>query len=804
MANYIGAQHIIWPGGVFAEVRSDRYGYDFRGLFNPDIARPDLADLFRQVNANDQALSLTLPTARYLGNIQAARQDVAEFMDRVLAGELGQVPDNLTLELGNEYYAGFDRLYDFKNGLFHGKTAAEYYGEIASAMVEEMSKALDDPLRNPSGLDMNISVQMGRVPEEDVAIRDAMSPMALRAIDMLSHHRYAWPADDNTSRVPDVEWALDEWTKAMRAVGGSEPDLFLSGWNAASYTRTEALNDYVEAQAARGRTIDPDTIDLDGRTNAEFEKFYQNQLAAHAYGMEQAAQVLDLFSQYMAIGADAATTYGFDMIHAGAHFLEVDGKIYTFASGELLRLMFESLDGTRVLSSFKVGSPQPNSPPGPDIYAFEAPDRIVVFVSRDGYQVSDGPLTVSLSLEGLSSSVAAVWGETLSSQVLPNWRDIFGAPDNPMVDETPEANAFSVARTSQFAPRIVGEKVEFDIAGGNGIVRLVFAKSPAAIQEIKSWAGADYSLGPGMHSKFVEGTASQDGLFGEQGDDTLVGHLGNDVLLGRDGYDRLFGGAGDDLLAGQEHDDFLWGWEGDDTVFGGSGADTLSGRDGNDRMFAGLGDDRAFGESGHDLLVGGDGDDTVFGGVGRDTLGGGNGDDNLYGRGDDDMIYGEDGDDMLWAGAGDDTVFGGSGSDTLAGVTGEDRIFAGSGDDVVWAGKGEDTVFGGPGDDTLRGGEGNDRIHSGNGDDLFVGGSGVDAFVFNGGRDVIRDFEDDVDQVVLDGVALGIAGLDALGVISQFATLSSGDMVLDFGGGDQLIVGCVNHISDLADDIVIA
>ena len=70
----------------------------------------------------------------------------------------------------------------------------------------------------------------------------------------------------------------------------------------------------------------------------------------------------------------------------------------------------------------------------------------------------------------------------------------------------------------------------------------------------------------------IDGTASDDSLYGGGTDDTINGFDGNDSLYGGDGTDILNGGNDNDYLDG------------------GSGADTLNGESGSDYFVVGLGD----------------------------------------------------------------------------------------------------------------------------------------------------------------------------------------------------------------------
>ncbi len=207
----------------------------------------------------------------------------------------------------------------------------------------------------------------------------------------------------------------------------------------------------------------------------------------------------------------------------------------------------------------------------------------------------------------------------------------------------------------------------------------------------------------------------------------IDGTEGNDTLIGTPEDDRINGLAGNDVLQGESGDDFL---------IGGTGNDTIGGADGNDSLF---------GNEGNDILAGGDNRDTIEGNSGDDLIAGGRGADSLLG-----------GDD-------NDTLQGNPGNDTLRGNSGNDRLGGGSGNDTLTGGSENDTLRGGLGSDILRGGSGNDLLQGEGGNDLLFGGAGADRFILAAGQggETIRDFEDDLDKLVL-GTGLSFENLQFL------------------------------------------
>ena len=107
---------------------------------------------------------------------------------------------------------------------------------------------------------------------------------------------------------------MDAWESETGR--GAEPVRFGLEYGDADAERG-AGRTIVEYKAAQGLVVDPDDVDLDGRTTTEFENFWQDALDDVAYGQEHAAYILESFASYAEAGADAASVYGVDLIHPG-------------------------------------------------------------------------------------------------------------------------------------------------------------------------------------------------------------------------------------------------------------------------------------------------------------------------------------------------------------------------------------------------------------------------------------------------------------------------------------------------------
>jgi Ca2+-binding RTX toxin-like protein len=335
--------------------------------------------------------------------------------------------------------------------------------------------------------------------------------------------------------------------------------------------------------------------------------------------------------------------------------------------------------------------------------------------------------------------------------------------------------------------------------------------------------------------------------FGFGGNDTLRGTSGsNDFLYGGQGNDILSGYGADDFLYGQHGNDHILGSSGKDQLFGGWGHDTLDGGSGQDYMAGGRHNDTYLVDSSLDTVVEhlGEGSDLVQTTLARFVLGAnvehltytgavsfaGTGTaaaNRLQGGAMADTLSGRQGNDTLIGGAGNDRLIGGLGADQHSGGDGRDaasyqlatsgvqvdltRVLTGptrgeaAGDSFVsienligsahrdWLGGDAlaNVIWGQGGDDGLVGRAGNDHL---------FGGTGADRFVFRTGYDTdrVRDFQDNVDTLLLGGFAGVTSASTALGHAQQ----SGAHVVFNFGAGDVLVVENIT-LAALRDDISI-
>jgi serralysin len=206
--------------------------------------------------------------------------------------------------------------------------------------------------------------------------------------------------------------------------------------------------------------------------------------------------------------------------------------------------------------------------------------------------------------------------------------------------------------------------------------------------------------------------------------------------------------------------------------------------------------ENGIGGSGNDQIYGNQIKNNLSGGDGLDVIEGFNGADRIKGGAQADDLNGGNGNDIIWGGDGADYIRGGSGTDNLRGNNGNDEIRGGDGND---------RLYGHGGNDVLSGMNGHDKLYGGTNDDTLNGGNGNDTFIFNGdtGNDVIEDFGNGADRLLFDTALLGGAS-NGQAIVNEFAQVTGGGVLFDFGGGNSVLLEGVNTLNGLADDVFAA
>lgn len=507
---------------------------DYFDITDPDAGAPvGLSDFLAYCAANGHRPAIVIPTKRYVDDIAGGEADVRAFVEAVTRGDYGPATD-VIFEVGNEYYA---------NAAVYSSISATDYGEIASRFAVAVAEA--------ALTDVTVAVQTGRTKAENTRILAEFDTAGEKAsVDATVFHQYPWSFDPVEERLQKSRERVDEWEDL--GMGG---EVFMSEWNI-------------------GSSSDPSTDD------------------AHDYGLAQNVATLEVVFQSFVAGVDYAAIWGVQQNNKtslGGN----EGNNTFFAAGELFRLMAEEMPGTRSLGKgVEAGGEQ-----SVVTYGFENDQEVIVYVAARDIDLTNGPVSVAIDLDGGAADFVSVAAQSLTT-------------NDPVNDPRP------LPTVSSFTPTLSivdGEVVaNVDLSQDYQVVRLVFTKSATVMTDtVQTGGSADDVLASG---------AGNDTLFGEDGDDFLHANQGSDILRGGLHEDQLIGGVGNDTLNGGSHHDNILGGYGRDSLLGGSGRDTLDGGAGKDVLRGGVARDVLYGGNGDDSLNGNTGNDKLFGGGGADTF----------------------------------------------------------------------------------------------------------------------------------------------------------------------------------------
>jgi len=407
-------------------------------------------------------------------------------------------------------------------------------------------------------------------------------------------------------------------------------------------------------------------------------------------------------------------------------------------------------------------------------------------------------------------------------------------------------------------------QVDIDLAGpagaGDGAQDRVTVVGGAGADAITVAQQGEALIVHGLSAEVtIEHAEASDQLLidGGAGDDTIdasglgAGHIGVQ-LQGGDGVDRLIGSAGNDVVIGGRGNDVAMLAAGDDAFVWnpGDGSDTVEGQDGLDTLQfngANIGENIDISANGARVLFHRDvGNVTMdLNGVEQVNFAALGGQDSIEvrdvsgtdvkqvaidlaapgtpasadGQLDRVTLDGTAGDDALVVSQSGSAVtvdgltsrlsvdHADAGLDSLA-------IEGGEGNDVIDAsglpaasvkvtldgGGGNDVLRGGAGDDVLSGGDGDDILDGGGGNDVLTGGAGDD--IFRHGQVTIEDFHAGAgteDKIDLHGVT----GATDFASVMAHAHDAGGNVLLDFGAGEQMTLNHVNVASLHPDDFLL-
>ena len=526
IADASGLNFIRWPGGAAGE-QAGWYGLEFENLVETESPKSGLSEVAAYSVEQGATLSIVIPTGEYANDLDRAGEDIQNFLENLADGVLGTLPDRLIFEIGNEYYAIPEFIED-----------PSLYGEVASAFVDQINAFR---VENPGAFGQTVletAIQMGKFEADNDAIISALDENLFEAIDHLVLHRYPWGLDDANSMVDHYKTAIEAWTNAGVA---SDISILMSEWNVASWTRNEARDTFIELQAEQfGINVALSEVDLDTRSNAEFETFWQHGtirapsgevidtkfgISKRDYGLAQASGLLEVFSAGLEVGVDVASLYGVDTPYAGS----IGFGNQQFVGAEMLRLMSESLPGTRRLN-IDVENQRDDQL---NVWAFAADDRAVFYFSIDELDPDGGPVSMNIDLSELGYDVANSSIRTLTSTLSNTWMSDHNVVDNPNVDETPEGRLFEKGVISESEPILVDRNLVLSFPVSFLVIEVTI---PLDTDE-NGASDPDTTEEHALANTFIFGSEEDDIIYGTNNSDILQGFGGNDIITGGDSDD---------------------------------------------------------------------------------------------------------------------------------------------------------------------------------------------------------------------------------------------------------------------------
>lgn len=465
---------VVWPGGTMAEKNPERFGFEHDGLYNSAALgnKPGIDEMMEYCVDKGLGLTVVLPTARYADDHDLLRTHLGDFLDDLYSGAHGALPDTLIFEVGNEYYAVFDGADELEK--------SANYAEIVNVYSEVVLEKEAEYPEVAGKVDWN--VQLGRSVEYTEEILENLNEDSIIMADAVVHHRFAITLSASESSVDDVAASLDAWEEEANALGLDRPSLSLSAYNTASLSRVEAAHSFLST--AEGSKYDFDDLDLDGRSNLAFEQHYQDMLDYRPYGLEQGEHLLQMFSEYQALGTSSAGVYGWDLTHAGrSSYVGTDGDTYVFTAGSMQDMMAEALEDTKVLDWYQDNDLKSDS--AVTTFGFDSEDKLVMFIVAPSKFEGD-VFTADIALDGLGE-IKEVWGQSLRSETPDNWKDLFDVPNLPGVNQTPEAETYALGIRENFAPEVKNGAIELDFTQPAQIIRLTFARTEEGADAIDAW-----------------------------------------------------------------------------------------------------------------------------------------------------------------------------------------------------------------------------------------------------------------------------------------------------------------------------
>ena len=578
--------HIRWPDGAQSEKIDGLYN-----LTNADIMDKQgrgLSDILTVANELNIPFSMIIPTVPYLDEPEQGQADLHTFLVRLLGGYFGQLPEDFTLEIGNESFNA------------RGTVTGNRYWDITESLLTTLRETMADPIINPTGVDFNITVQSGNGLFTTNNLLNTVSLENLEIVDaIVSHHL---ESSINDFGFDDINTVYERWSSFYYENGLGEIEQNFSAWNVGKPVTGFELH---EIDISNG--IDVSDINV-------------SQLLNNDIGARQASGTISAVSQFIAYGVDTLSVWG-NVKHENSYLWHTDlgGLEAVSHGGEALRLMSESLIGTHLLQGSIVNEgtsnehwTQNNTSTTYNSFTYEDTGKIVLFLVANDIAEIGQDIYIDIQEFG---GIAYVWAEIIRTEVPAEYSEFEG---------TDYQRLFEVPVITRMQIEFNDNSFTYHLEQDYEVVRFIIGRSGAPIDALTELVFPNLGGASLPDNDLYLGTSLDDTIYGSDHADTINGYDGDDFIFGgvsaNDLRDVIFAGAGNDSVHGGYGNDNIFGQDGNDTLVGGFGADTLQGQNGNDVIVGSALSDLLFGNAGDDFVNGGFGHDRINGGTGADRF----------------------------------------------------------------------------------------------------------------------------------------------------------------------------------------
>ncbi|WP_432449386.1 calcium-binding protein [Aliiroseovarius marinus] len=592
VANAVGVTTIRWPGGVDAERNHEENvpitSYTGAGQSSAQSYLNDVntdgdtsfreAARFAAEDGRDVTFIIpTNPLVKENGwlkkdaELAEAKEQLATYLEQVLTIAQEEGVDITAFEIGNEYWGT-------------AWAGAGAYGEGAAIVADVLDQVLSEQM--PAVSDPSVLLQIwGDFPNGNTYGLDNLESRNdsmikgfaewqqgdLDLIDGIAAHYYFQPGKEYGSDADShgvIEHTYQNISEQIAFF-----DQLRNAWEAHPDGHPMSIH-FTEWNVSHVPLVN--NISLNGSDHEQV-----------AFGLKQVAPMLEMFSAMLMIGTEAAQIWSVQY-HAAA--LQAGGNTDLTVMGQFFAQELTALEGKTYV---ELAGGDADREQSYDVHMFtqdvaDAKTGVLYLSSLQEQGQTQAldllalmaiPGTVSVSILGVvdaSDATISYSGYTFDD-----------VPDFLQPGATLETKAIADPDIDIFAGTlndIVLDSYE--------LARITFDMYEHRID------------GSNQPDELLQELATDDMVFGKDGDDWIRTGDGRDYVSGGVGDDDIFGGLGEDTLSGGA---------GNDYIRGGNGAfsDHISGGDGNDQLF---------GDGGDDVLVGGAGDDVLTGGGGADVF----------------------------------------------------------------------------------------------------------------------------------------------------------------------------------------